>query len=146
VARRVTADVRRRARLRLQVEHGLDARHAGVLPEGPGLPKPSPPHTHVLAAVRVHRELHPPALARRGRAREALAARQDAGRPLAEVREPAPALRLHVDPSGQEAPVHGRGDGPAVGMEPRQPVGMGPARVSRTSGGVPLAQRFERAL
>ena len=28
VARRLAADVRRRARLRLQVEHGLDARHA----------------------------------------------------------------------------------------------------------------------
>jgi len=42
----------------------------------------------VLAHVRVQRELHPAAVARRGRPREALAARQDAGRPLAEVRQP----------------------------------------------------------
>ena len=34
VARRVAADVSRRPRLQLQVEHGLDARHARVLPEG----------------------------------------------------------------------------------------------------------------
>ena len=108
VARRVAADVSRRARLRLQVEHGLDARHAHVLPEGPGLPPLPPPHADVLAHVRVQRELHPAALARRGRARQALAARQDAGRPLAEVREPALALRVHVGASRQEAPLHGR--------------------------------------
>ena len=35
VAGRLAADLPRRARLRLQVEHGLDARHAGVLPAGP---------------------------------------------------------------------------------------------------------------
>ena len=50
----------------------------------------------------------PPALARRGRAREGLAPRQDAGRRLAAVREPAAALRLHVRAAGQEAPLHGR--------------------------------------
>ena len=48
------------------------------------------------------------ALARRGRLRQGLAARQDARRPLAEVREPAPALRVHVVAAGQEAAVHGR--------------------------------------
>jgi 1,4-alpha-glucan branching enzyme len=44
--------------------------------------------------LRVHRELHAAAVARRGRARQALAARQDARRRLAEVREPAAALRV----------------------------------------------------
>ena len=42
LARRLAADVPRRARLRLQVEHGLDARHAGVLPARPGLPQLPP--------------------------------------------------------------------------------------------------------
>ena len=37
-----------------------------------------------------------------------LAARQDAGRRLAEVRDAARAVRLHVRPSRQEAAVHGR--------------------------------------
>ena len=32
---------------------------------------------------------------------------QDAGRPLAEVRQPPRLFRLHVDASGQEAPLHG---------------------------------------
>jgi 1,4-alpha-glucan branching enzyme len=41
------------------------------------------------AALRVHRELRAAAVARRGRARQGLAARQDAGRRLAEVRQPA---------------------------------------------------------
>ena len=33
---------------------------------------------------------------------------QDGGRPLAEAREPACAVRLHVGAPGQEAAVHGR--------------------------------------
>ena len=98
----------RRARLRLQVEHGLDARHARVLRARPGLPQAPPRRADVQPDLRVHRELRAAALARRGRARQGLAARQDAGRPLAEVRQPARALRLHVGAPRQEAAVHGR--------------------------------------
>ena len=96
VAGRLAPDVPRRARLRLQVEHGVDARHARLLREGPGHRSY---HHHTLTFAPMYaftRELHPAALARRGRARQALAARQDARRPLAEVREPARALRVHV--------------------------------------------------
>ena len=78
-------DLPRRPGLRLQVEHGLDARHAGLLPAGPALPEVPPPPADVLAHVRLQRELHPPALPRRGRARQGLADRQDAGRRLAEA-------------------------------------------------------------
>ena len=59
-------------------------------------------------ALRVQRELRPAALPRRGGARQGLAHRQDAGRRVAEVRQPPRLLRLHVRPSRQEAPVHGR--------------------------------------
>ena len=76
VAGRLEADLRRRARLRLQVEHGLDARHARVLPEGPRVPEVPPPRADVLARLRLHRELRAAALARRGRARQGLAARR----------------------------------------------------------------------
>ena len=51
--------------------------------------------------------------------------RQDAGRPLAEIRQPAGVLRLHVGPSGQEAPVHGRRDRPGARMEPRSGASTG---------------------
>jgi 1,4-alpha-glucan branching enzyme len=57
-----------------------------------------------------------PLLARRGGARQGLAARQDAGRRLAEVRQPAPALRLHVGAPGQEAALHGQRVRPVVRM------------------------------
>ena len=134
VAGRLEADLRRRARLRLQVEHGLDARHADVLPEGSGLPQLPPSHADVLAHVRLQRELHPAALARRGRAREALAARQDAGRPLAEVREPALALRVHVGAPRQEAALHGRRARRVGGVEPRRLAALEPARVRRPPG------------
>ena len=57
---------------------------------------------------------------RRGGARQGLAARQDARRPLAAVRQPARLLRLHVGPSRQEAAVHGRRVRPGARVEPRR--------------------------
>ncbi len=83
VADGLAADVRRRARLRLQVGHGLDARHAAVPAARPGPPRPPPGRADVPRALRVHRELRAAALARRGGARQGLAARQDARRRLA---------------------------------------------------------------
>ena len=48
-----------------------------------------PPADDVLDGVRLLREVRPADLARRGRARQGLAAAQDAGRPVAAAREPA---------------------------------------------------------
>jgi 1,4-alpha-glucan branching enzyme len=56
------------------------------------------------------------------------AARQDDGRPLAEVREPARLLRLHVGPPGQEAPVHGLRVRPGARVEPRREPRLAPPR------------------
>ncbi len=78
LAGRVAPGLPRRARLRLQVEHGVDARHAGLLPARVDPPPLPPSPADVLARVRVQRELHPAALARRGRARQACARRQAA--------------------------------------------------------------------
>ena len=103
--------------LRLQVEHGLDARHARLLPARPDLPPLAPPRADVQPRLRVHRELHPAAVARRGRARQGLAAVEDAGRPLAEARQPARAVRLHVGAPRQEAAVHGPGVRPGGRVE-----------------------------
>ena len=108
VAAGVAADLRRRPRLRHEVGHGLDARHALLLRARAGAPQVPSPQPDLPHALRVRRELHAAALARRGRARQGLAARQDAGRRLAEVRQPAPAVRLHVRPARQEAALHGR--------------------------------------
>ena len=60
-------DAPRRPRFHLQVEHGLDERHAGLHQAGSGLPALPPPPADVLADVRVQRELRPAVLARRGR-------------------------------------------------------------------------------
>ena len=75
VAGRLAAGVRRRPRLRLQVEHGLDARHARVHAAGAGAPALAPRRDDLRAPLRVHREFRAAALARRGRARQGLAAR-----------------------------------------------------------------------
>ena len=55
-------------------------RYVALDPDPPSLP---PPADHVLVRVRVVGEIPPAAVARRGRARQALAAREDAGRRLA---------------------------------------------------------------
>ena len=59
-----------------------------------------------------------------------LDARQDAGRRLAEARQPARALRLHVRASGQEAAVHGRRDRAVARVESRLAARLGSARRS----------------
>ena len=127
----VATDLPRRARLRVQVEHGLDARHAGLLPARPGAPPLPPPPADLRARVRVLRELRAAALARRGRPRQGLAAREDARRPLAEVRQPARALRLHVGAPRQEAPLHGRRARPGGGVVGGAVGRLAPARAGR---------------
>ena len=60
--------------LHLQVEHGVDARHARVLRARSDPPPVPPGRAHLRDGVRVQRALHHAALARRGGAHEGLAA------------------------------------------------------------------------
>ena len=108
VARRLAADLDGRARVHLQVEHGLDERHAHLRRARAGAPAVPPRRADVLARLRVGRELRPAALPRRGRPRQALAALEAAGRPLAAARDAAGALRADVGAPGQAAALHGR--------------------------------------
>ena len=112
---------RRRPGLRLQVEHGLDARLARLRRPGPALPQPPPRPDDVLARLRLRGELRPADQPRRGRPRQGLAAAQDAGRPLAAAGQPARLPRLHVGPPRQAAALHGLRVRPGVrvGGEPR---------------------------
>ena len=73
LARRLAPHLDGRARVHVQVEHGLDARHALVRRARPGAPALPPRRAHVLARLRVGRELRPAALTRRGRPRQAVA-------------------------------------------------------------------------
>ena len=56
---------------------------------------------------------------------------QDAGRSLAEARQPPRAVCVHVGAPGQEAPVHGRGVRAGAGVEPRALARLAPARAPR---------------
>ena len=107
-------------RLRLQVEHGLDARLARLPAARAGAPRLPPRRADVLDRLRLVGELRAPDQPRRGRARQGLAAAQDARRPLAAARQPARLPRLHVGPPGQAAALHGLRVRPGVG------VGRGP--------------------
>ena len=69
--------------------------------------------------------------ARRSGARQGLAARQDAGRRLAEVRESADVLRVDVRASRQEAALHGRGIRPVARVESRPEPRLAPERLAR---------------
>ena len=124
----LASDLRRRAGLRPEVEHGLDARHARLLRARSDLPQVSPQPAHLQHLVCVHRELRAAAVARRGGARQSLADRQDAGRRLAEVRQSARDVRLHVDASRQEAAVHGRRVRAAARMAARRQPRLASAR------------------
>ena len=118
----------------------------GVHAARPGPPQVPPQRAHLPHALRLHRELRPAAVARRGRARQGLAARQDAGRRLAEVRQPAPAARLPVDAAGQEAALHGRRVRPVARVEPRDEPRLAPARRPRARRPAALGARPEHAL
>ncbi len=124
LSRGVAPHLRRRARLPLQVEHGLDARHAGLHGARSGAPQVPPRRDELRADVRLQRELRAAAVARRGGARQGLDAGQDARRPLAEVRQPAGLLRLHVRSPRQEAAVHGQRVRPGARMGPRAQPGL----------------------
>ena len=64
VARREPSRASRRAGLHLQVEHGMDARHAEVHGARSGPPPVGAERDHVLDALCLQRELHPAVLAR----------------------------------------------------------------------------------
>ncbi len=106
----------------------------GVLRTRSGSSPLPPPRADVLARLRVERELRAPALARRGRAREGLAAAEDARRPLAAAREPPGALRVHVGASRQEAALHGGRAGDTVGVERAGRAAVVAARARRARG------------
>ncbi len=131
VAGGVAADRERRARVHVQVEHGLDARHARLHQQGPHLPPLPPAAADLRRLVRVGRELHPAAVARRGRPSQGVAHRQDARRPLAALRQPARAVRLDVGAPRQEAALHGRRVRAVGGVEPRPLARLAPPRRAR---------------
>ena len=114
--------------------------------QGPGLPQVRARLAHVQHDLRLQRELHPAAVARRGRARQAGPAGQDARRPLAEVRQSPAALRLHVRPPRQEAAVHGRRAGAVARVEPRREPRLAPAPVARPPGYPQARPRPQRPL
>ena len=100
LARRLAADVPRRARVRLQVEHGLDARHARLLRAGPDLPPLPPPRADVQPDVRVHaRTSSCRCRTTRSSTARARCTRRWPGRPLAEARQPARAVRATCGPT-----------------------------------------------
>ena len=100
----------------------------GYFSAGPGLPPLPPPRADLQPRLRLHGELRAPALPRRGGARQGLDARQDARRPLAEARQPALPVRLHVGPSRQAAALHGPRVRPGGRVERGALAGLAPAR------------------
>ena len=71
----------------------------GYMRHEPDPPQVPPRRADLQPDLRLPRELRPAAVARRGGPRQGLAAGPDARRPLAEVRQPAAAVQLHVDAS-----------------------------------------------
>ncbi len=111
------ADGRRRARLRPEVEHGLDARHPALHGEGAGAPQVPPPRHDLRDDLRLQRELRAADLARRGGARQGFAGVEDARGRLVATAGLAPGVPgLHVGPPGQATALHGAGVRAGVGV------------------------------
>ena len=110
----------RRSGLRLQVEHGLDARHPRLLPAPARAPRLAPQRADLRPRLRLGRELRAAHQPRRGRARQGLTAAQDAGRPVAAAGQRARVPCVHVGAPRQAADLHGERARPGVR------VGRGP--------------------
>ena len=126
---RVAAHVPRRAGIQPEVEHGLDERHPHLhAPRSHPPPLPSR-RADLQPDLRLSRELRAADVARRGGARQGIAAGPDARRPVAEVRQLAALVQLHVDAPGQEAAVHGQRLRPVERVELRRQPAMAPFAV-----------------
>ena len=122
----------RRPRVHVQVGHGLDARHVAVRAPRSGAPPVPPRRDHVPQRVRVLGALRAAAVARRGRVRQGIDPRQDAGRRLAAPGQRAAALRDDVGSARQEAAVHGQRTGDAERVGARGHARVEPPRRARS--------------
>src|SRR5215475_2454180 len=93
--------------IRIQMEHGLDARFPALYEHRSDLPEVSSQQHHFLAALRVSREFYPRAQSRRNRLRQALAVIQNAGRRMAEVCQSPHVSGVDVRAPRQKVAFHG---------------------------------------
>ena len=131
VARRQPAGASRRPRVHLQVEHGLDARHARVRARGSGPPPLAPQPRDVLDALHVHARTSScrsrTTKSCTARARCSTRCRATCGRSTRRCARSTATCTAHP---GQEAAVHGRRVRPVARVEPRSQPRLAPARRS----------------
>src|SRR5215813_11544881 len=107
MARRDASDLSRRPRVRIQMEHGLDARFPALHEHRSDLPEVPSQQYHLLTALRIHRTLHSGFEPRRNCVRQALTPIENAGRRMAEVRQSSHVFGVDVRASRKKTALHG---------------------------------------
>ena len=125
----------RRHRLRLQVGHGLDARHPRLLRHPLRGAAGPVRQTAVQYAVLLQRAVPAGAEPRRGGPRQKDHHRQALGQLRGKVQPGAHPLLLYVHPPGQEAELHGQRAGPLPRVGREKAPGLEPA-------GLPLPRQL----
>ncbi len=135
-----------RPRLRLQMEHGLDARHARLHGRGPGLPQAITRRDDVRpACTRSARTTCCRSRTTRSCTGK-VAARARCPATLAALRQPAAATTASCGPSRQEAAVHGRRVRAGARVGARSRPRLGSARATRAPRRAAAGARPQRAL
>src|SRR5215211_8961361 len=143
MAWRYAAHLSRGPRVRVQMEHGLDARFPALHEHRSDLPALSSRQHHVFAALRFSGKFYSRAQPRRNRVRQTFIVIQDARGRVAEICQSPDVSGVDVRTPRKKVGVHGRRIRSIQRMEPRHPARLGTTEAAAPRRRPPAGSTFE---